>query len=88
MLYSSSLRILLETTDLGQEVMKIFCSNKNETWNDSVVTTWSVGSPDMPMPMLPLGPTEGVDLGDGCSVVSLRTYLLQSVEWGSGDSAE
>lgn len=32
--------------------------------------------------------SEGVDLGDGCSVVSLRTYLLQSVEWGSGDSAE
>lgn len=27
-------RILLETTDLGQEVMKIFCRNKNETWND------------------------------------------------------
>jgi len=41
-------RTLLETTrTLDREVMKIFCSNKNETQNESIFTTSSVGSPDL-----------------------------------------
>lgn len=39
---------LLETTrTLDREVMKIFCSNQNETQNESIFTTSSVGSPDL-----------------------------------------
>lgn len=42
------LRILLETTrTLDGEVMKIFCSKKNETQNESIFTTSNVGSPDL-----------------------------------------
>lgn len=41
------LRILLETIrTLDKEIMKLFCSNRNETWNKSIFTTSSVGSPD------------------------------------------
>lgn len=40
-------RILLETTrTLDKEVLKISCSNKNETHKESIFTASSVGSPD------------------------------------------
>lgn len=39
---------LLETArTLDREVMKIFCSNQNETQNESIFTTSSVGSADL-----------------------------------------
>lgn len=54
--------------DLDKEIMKIFCSPRNETRNKSIFTTWSAASPthDGSALLVPLSaPTYCFDLKTG-----------------------
>lgn len=59
-MFPSHLQILLESTrTLDKEIVKIFCSTRNKTWNKSTFTTWDEGPPThdgSALLMLPLRP--------------------------------